>query len=233
MLPLKIIDLGTAPYAETCALQKALLLKRKLGDIGDHLILVEHPNVLTIGRRGLADNILIDSGSLKKEDLSVIRADRGGDITFHGPGQIVAYPIFDLRDHDKDIRIFLSQLESVMALTLKMYSIKDDKDNGCTGIWVNSEKIGFIGIGVSGWVTYHGISLNVNTDLRYFSMIIPCGIKDAKITSMKKILAGHVDIGPLKRALIDNFCEVFNFERSYSQEDAAMAFAEAAGSGHQ
>lgn len=231
MKPLKVIDLGIAPYGKTYSLQKAILSAKKRGDLCDCLILVEHPNIFTIGRKDSQDNVLIDSALLKNEALDVIYADRGGDVTFHGIGQLVAYPIFDLRNHIKDVRAFISRLEKVVSLTLKLYGIESDKSCEYTGVWVNGEKIGFIGIGLSNWITYHGISLNANVDLRYFSMIKPCGIDGVTVTSLEKILNRQIDIGLLKQAMVENFCEVFGFERCCDGEDAGVAFAAASSPG--
>lgn len=225
MMLLNVIDLGITSYNETYFLQKELLSRKRQGDTGEYLILVEHPNVLTMGRKGSKNNILIDDRSLENEGLDIIYVDRGGDITFHGIGQIVAYPIFDLRRHIKDVRLFIKQLERVISLTIKAYGIDADKDSGPTGVWAKGEKLGFIGIGLSNWITYHGISLNANVDLRYFSMIRPCGIEGVTVTSMEKLMRRHVDIDSVKRLMVENFCEVFNLERCHDRKDAAMALA--------
>lgn len=226
-----VIDLGVAPYDEIYRLQKAILAEKKAGDKCDYLIFVEHPNVFTIGRNGSEDNILAGSSFLKNEGLEILHTDRGGDITFHGIGQIVAYPIFDLRNHAKDIRLFIRQLERVIAITLECYGISVDEKKSYTGVWTESSKIGFIGIGLSSWITYHGLSLNANVDLRYFSMIRPCGIKCVRVTSMEKILNKPVEINFLKQLMIEKFCEVFGFEECCNSENAAMAFAAASAAG--
>ncbi|MDD5680841.1 MAG: lipoyl(octanoyl) transferase LipB [Candidatus Omnitrophica bacterium] len=227
MTPLKVIDLGTASYNETYFLQKEILSGKKRGDACEYLILVEHPNVLTIGRSGSKDNILVEDSALKNESVDVVYTDRGGDITFHGTGQIVVYPIFDLRHHAKDVRLFIRQLEKVISLTIKAYGIETDEDKEHTGVWVKGEKIGFIGIGLSNWITYHGISLNANVNLRYFSMIRPCGIEGITVTSMENILHRRIDIEPLKKLLVETFCEVFSLERCTYNENASVAFAAA------
>jgi lipoate-protein ligase B len=241
MKHLTVIDIDVIPYVDAWALQKDIVARKKAGIASDYLILAEHTNVLTIGRRGsltpvrpLGDlsrvnNILADEISLKEEGLEIIYTDRGGDITFHGPGQIVAYPIFDLRSHGKDIRLFIQQLEKVIALTLKIYGIEADKENKYTGSWIGGRKIGFIGIGLSNWITYHGISLNANTDLRYFSMIRPCGIDGVEITSMQKILGRYIDPIFLKNVIVEKFCEVFSFGDHTFAEDAFMAHTDPAG----
>ena len=232
MNTLRVIDLGIMSYGETYGIQKEMLSGKKRGDFCDYLILVEHPNVLTIGRKSSKNNILADDASLKNEALDIIYTDRGGDITFHGTGQVVAYPIFDLRNHAKDVRLFIERLERVISCTLKTYGIESDSGSEYTGVWTKGSKIGFIGIGLSNWITYHGFSLNANVDLRYFSMIRPCGIEGVSVTSMKKILRRRIDIEPLKRTIIGNFCEVFNFGKCYDREDARVAFAAASSCGN-
>lgn len=224
---INVIDLGISSYSETYYLQKAVLAEKKSGLDCDYLVLVEHPNVFTIGRRSSEDNILTDSSFLKNEGLKILHTDRGGDITFHGIGQVVAYPIFDLRNHAKDVRVFIRQLERVVTMALEGYGINAGGNRGYTGIWAGDSKIGFIGIGLSNWITFHGLSLNVNVDLRYFSMIRPCGIKGVTVTSMKKILNRDVEINPLKQLMIEKFCEVFNFRECQNSKNAAVAFAAA------
>ncbi|MDP3788885.1 MAG: lipoyl(octanoyl) transferase LipB, partial [Candidatus Omnitrophota bacterium] len=208
-----------------------ILAEKKSGEGCDYLVLVEHPNVFTIGRKGSEDHILADRYFIKNEGLKILHTDRGGDITFHGIGQVVAYPIFDLRNHTKDVRVFIRQLERVITMTLKGYGIDTDGNSSHTGIWAEGSKIGFIGIGFSNWITYHGLSLNANVDLRYFSMIRPCGIEGVTVTSIKKILKRPVEIDSLKQLVIEKFCEVFNFGECCNSKNAAVAFAAASAAG--
>jgi lipoate-protein ligase B len=231
MTTLKVIDLGMAPYREAYSAQRAILAEKKRGDTRDYLVFVEHPNVFTIGRKGSTDNILVDRDPLRDEALDIVYADRGGDITFHGAGQVVAYTIFDLRNHVKDVRLFIRQLEKVISMSIKTYGIKPDRDSEHTGVWVKGEKLGFIGIGLSNWITYHGISLNANVDLRYFSMIRPCGIDGVSVTSLEKILSRRVGISSLKQSIVEHFCEVFNFGQCHYREDATLALTAASASG--
>mgnify|MGYP001616573677 CR=1 FL=1 len=228
---INVIDLGISPYSETYCRQKAILAEKKSGMDCDYLVIVEHPGVFTIGRKGSENNILADRSFMKNEGLEILHTDRGGDITFHGIGQVVAYPILDLRNHTKDIRLFIRQLERVITMTLEGYGIGADKNKDYTGVWAEGSKIGFIGIGLSNWITYHGLSLNANVDLRYFSMIRPCGIEDVTVTSMKKILNRPVEINSLKQLIIEKFCEVFNFGECCNSKNAAVAFAAASSSG--
>ena len=213
MKTLNIIDLGIAPYEDAYFLQKKIVRDKKLNRCEDCIILVEHPNIFTIGRSGSRNNILIDEDFLNDNGLKIIEVDRGGDITFHGIGQLVAYPIFDLRNHIKDVRLFIRSLERIFELTISEYGLVANREKSYTGLWVNRNKIGFIGIGISNWITYHGISINANVDLKYFSMIKPCGIDNLKISSLQKILNRDIDINLLKDILIERCCEVFGFER--------------------
>lgn len=224
------IDLGILSFEETYILQKKILEKKRCGTRDDYLIFVEHPNIFTIGRTGSEKNILVNRDFLNRNGIKVIKTDRGGDVTFHGIGQLVCYPIFDLRNHFKDLGLFIEKLECVLGLALSDFGIDAVRDGEFTGIWAGGEKIGFIGIGVSSWITFHGISINANVDLKYFSMIRPCGIDGLKVGSMQNILKARVDIGFLKNSIYKKFCEVFGFDNSslYS-ENAFLAQEETAG----
>lgn len=224
MKTLAILDLGTLSYEDAYFLQRKLLSEKKLNKSGDYLLLVEHLNIFTIGRLGSRENIISDERLLNESGLRIIEADRGGDITFHGFGQVVAYPIFDLRNHTKDVRLFIKNIERVLELAVSAFGITADREKRYTGLWVDGEKIGFIGIGVSNWITYHGLSINANVDLKYFSMIRPCGIENLKVSSLQKILNKDIDLAYLKNILAEKCCEVFGFEHSYRcPEDAFMA----------
>ena len=214
MKTLNILDIGIAPYEDTHFLQKQILRKKKRSRCEDYIILVEHPAVFTIGRSGSKDNILVREDLLSENGLKVIEIDRGGDITFHGPGQLVAYPVFDLRNHVKDIRLFIKNLERVLELTMYEYGFAADREKKYTGLWTGGGKIGFIGIGISNWITYHGVSINANVDLKWFSMIKPCGIDNLRVTSLREMLGRDIDINRLKDTFIEKCCEVFDFGRS-------------------
>jgi lipoate-protein ligase B len=209
---LGIIDLGTSSYEKTYELQRSLVANKKSNECEDYILLVEHPNVFTIGRRGSRKNVLVGEGVLAKNDLKIVDADRGGGITFHGIGQLVIYPIFDLLKHDKDVRRYIKSLERVLELAVSNYGLAADREKKYTGLWVNGKKVGFIGIGVSHWISYHGISINANVDLTYFSMIKPCGLNNLKVSSLKEILNRQIDFCSLKNIFIKNFLEVFGFE---------------------
>ncbi|MEA3305811.1 MAG: lipoyl(octanoyl) transferase LipB [Candidatus Omnitrophota bacterium] len=228
MKPLNVIDLGVCSYKDTYAIQKKILAEKKIYDYGDFLILVEHPNVFTIGRSGSRKNILADEDFLKKEGIDVIETDRGGDITFHGIGQLVAYPLFDLRNHGRNIRLFIEKLERLLILVVSGYGIKACGGRKHTGVWIGGGKIGFIGIGISNWITYHGASLNTNVDLKYFSMIKPCGIDGLSVTSLKDCLNRRIDPAFLKKSISEKFCEVFGFDIPYSCKEEAFVAPERA-----
>ncbi|MBU4304673.1 MAG: lipoyl(octanoyl) transferase LipB [Candidatus Omnitrophica bacterium] len=179
-----LLYLSTIDYGRALLVQKELHKKRCTGDIPDTLIFCEHPTVITLGRRAARENILVSEEYLRCHNIPVISTDRGGDVTLHAPGQIVAYPIFDLKRIGKDIRLFLRKLEEVMLSFLYEYGIYGQRVDGRTGVWIEDRKIGFIGIAISKWVSYHGISVNVNADLNFFRLIYPCGIKDKLVTSL-------------------------------------------------
>ncbi len=193
-----ILDLGVIDYEEAYRIQKDMVNRRKLGEIEDSIIVAEHPSVFTIGRTGNKANLLADEDSLKRNNIKVLRVDRGGDITFHGPGQVVLYPILDLKTRGRDIHLYLRDLEEAVIIALENYSVVAKRISGRTGIWVGGEKIASIGIAASNWITYHGLSLNVNVDLAFFSMIYPCGLRDIKATSLARILGRELAMAEVK-----------------------------------
>jgi len=197
MNDLALIDLGLKDYQETLELQYQLLEKINNGEVSDTLILVEHPHVITVGRKGHENNIL-------QRDLPIIEVERGGDVTYHGPGQIVGYPLINISEK-KDVNRFLRKLEDILILTLKDYNIEAEVKDKHTGVWINGKKIASIGVSFKNWISYHGFALNVSTDLSYFSKINPCGLASSVMTSMEKILNREVDIYSLKAKLWKNF----------------------------
>lgn len=205
-----IIDLGLTAYKRAYAFQKERAEELKSKRPGGFLIFTEHRPVFTLGRFAKRDNLLIDEESAKSRGIDIIKTDRGGDVTFHGPGQVVVYPIFNLTEIYRDVHRFLRDLEEVVILTLAEFKISPFRFKGRPGVWTDKGKISSVGIGVSRWVTYHGIAVNANVDLRYFEMIHPCGFKDIKVTSMKDILKKEVDLDALKNKLSECFCQVFN-----------------------
>lgn len=207
-----VIRLGLCDYPEACRLQKDLLSRRISKSIPDTLVILQHPPVFTIGRKGGLDNLLVSPGELARKGIEVHRADRGGDITYHGPGQVVAYPILDLGRHGRDILLAISMYEEAVIRLLAGYGIEGRRIAGCPGVWVGSEKISSVGIGISNWVTYHGFSININNDLEPFSYIYPCGIRDRGVTSLSRALGGEVDEMDVVERLARAFGEVFRLD---------------------
>ncbi len=210
-MKLQILDLGRNPYKETWDFQKKLHNRRYKGEIPDTLILVEHPHVYTLGKNAQENNLIAGSQFLKNKGVEVVDVDRGGDITYHGPGQIVGYPIFNLKDHDIGIKKYVDQVEAVMIQTCADYDITAERISGLTGVWVGTNKIAAIGIRVSKWTTYHGFALNVETDLSLFRGIVPCGIVDKGVTRMCD-LNENAEMKSVKERVIAHFQQVFGFD---------------------
>jgi lipoate-protein ligase B len=208
MRELKIIDLDLVEYKEGLKLQK-LFEEKSLNGKTDFLLLLEHYPVITIGKSGKKSNILIDEKELKDKGISVYHTNRGGDVTYHGPGQLVGYPIFNLRFYKKDVRWYVKSLEEILIRTLYEYKIKAEMVPKLIGVWVNNKEIASIGVRIRKWITSHGFALNVNNDLKPFSYMIPCGIKDIEITSMKEVLNRKVDMSYLKDIIVEKFREIF------------------------
>jgi lipoyl(octanoyl) transferase len=182
----EVRDLGRLGYAEAYTLQKGLEGRRKLGEIPDQLLIVEHPHVITMGRNGHLQNLLAQPEVLERAGISFFPTDRGGDITYHGPGQIVGYPIFDLREWKRDVVAFVRTVEQAIIDALGSFGIAGERVENATGVWVDGAKIAAIGIHISRWVTSHGFALNHKTDLSYFQYIIPCGLTKP-VTSMERL----------------------------------------------
>lgn len=214
MSTLDIYELGTVPYEKALEYQESLLAKRIAEKIPDSLILLEHPPTITTGRKGNTGNLLVRKEYLEKHGVSFIHASRGGDITFHGPGQIVGYPILNLKNHEMDIRKHLRSIEEVIIRTLGDFEIEGRRIDGVTGVWVKRSKIASIGIAIRKWVTYHGFALNVSTNLDYFELILSCGITDVRITSIGSWLGNEesIEMDDVVRSVIKNFMGVFGFE---------------------
>jgi lipoyl(octanoyl) transferase len=179
-------DLGVMSYAEALTIQKELEAQRKRGEIPDHLLIVEHPHVITLGRNGHLDNLLASPEVLARAGISFHHTDRGGDITYHGPGQIVGYPIFDLREWKRDVVAYVRAIEQAIIGTLDDFDIPAGRVPGCTGVWADGKKVAAIGVHISRWITTHGFALNHTTDLSYFQYIVPCGLTKP-VTSMHSL----------------------------------------------
>jgi lipoate-protein ligase B len=186
------VDLGRRSYLETWQLQHRLVAMRQRDDIPDVLLFVEHSPTYTLGRSGKREHLLIGEEGLAAMGADFVETDRGGDITFHGPGQVVGYPILDLRRWAADVHAYLRALEEVLIIALGRFGVEGDREPGLTGVWHSSGKIAAIGIRVSRWVTSHGFALNVATDLEYFHRIVPCGIVGRGVSSMESVLEAPV-----------------------------------------
>jgi len=204
--------LGIMEYAQGLKLQEALTQARKAGAAPDTLLLLEHPHVITLGRNANRNNVLLDSFSFAEREIELFHIGRGGDVTYHGPGQIVGYPILDLRPDRCDIHRYVRDIEEVMIRACRDYSIKAERISGLTGVWVGDEKIGAIGVRISHWITSHGFAFNVNTDLGYFSSIIPCGIADHGVTSLERLLGRKLELRQVEDRLIYHFADIFERE---------------------
>lgn len=210
--------LGRTKFLDVWNLQREIVSRKKNGEIGDVFILNEHEPVYTIGKAGSENHLLATDTELRFRGVEIIPIDRGGDITYHGPGQLVGYPIIDLNNYYLDIHRYLRDLEDVIILTLKNFDINAKHDPDYTGVWVGNDKVAAIGIKVTSWITMHGFALNINTDLSYFDRIIPCGIFHKGVTSMRSILDRELDINEVVKILLKNFEKVFNCKIIYISE---------------
>ncbi|MBA3319765.1 MAG: lipoyl(octanoyl) transferase LipB [Gemmatimonadales bacterium] len=215
MSPLRIEDLGCRPYAEVLELQRELRRRRIEGELDeDVLLLVEHPPVITLGRGTRTSSLPISPAELRRHGVEVFEVERGGDVTFHGPGQLVGYPILDLRGHRQDLHWYLRSLEDVLIGALGHFRIEADRNPGLTGVWTAGRKIASIGIHVKQWVTLHGFALNVTTDLDRFDLIVPCGIRQVVMTSVAAELLRADSEGlmaEVRERVAGSFCDVFGY----------------------
>lgn len=207
MRDLEVRRLGRVSYAEALELQRALVEDRRAGRIGDVLLLLEHPHVITLGtRREVARaNVLATTERLAALGVELHETGRGGDVTYHGPGQLVGYPILDLKPDRADVYNYVRNLESVMIRASARFGVEAGRIEGLTGAWAGGSKIGAIGVRISRWITSHGFAYNVNTDLDYFNLIVPCGIRDHGVTSLARELGRPVEMAEAEQAVIDEF----------------------------
>ncbi len=212
MRKLHYCNIGFIDYNEAWQLQKDVLEARSNNLIEDTLFLLEHNNTYTLGKIADKKHLISSEKFLNDNKISVYEIDRGGDITYHGPGQIVGYPIISLNDWQKDTHKYLRALEEVIIKTCGSYGLKAERNEKYTGVWVENRKIAAIGIKVKKWVTMHGFAFNVNTDLSLFKGIIPCGIEDKEVTSVKKESGKSIDIEQVKENLLLNFKKVFDYK---------------------
>ncbi len=211
MRNIEIRRLGLMPYADALALQRSLVEERRVGTIGDQLLFVEHPHVLTLGVRGDGGrgHILATPEVLAARGVAVYETGRGGDVTYHGPGQIVGYPIVDLNPDRRDVHRYVRDLEEVLILTAADYGIRAERVAGLTGVWVGREKLAAIGVRIARWITSHGFAFNVTTDMEYFDLIVPCGIADRGVTSLSRLLGRDVQRADVEDRIAAHFRQAF------------------------
>lgn len=203
---------GVVGYAEGLRLQRERVFSRKAGTTADTLLLLEHPPVYTLGRNARRENILVPAKKLRSLGAEVFETDRGGDVTFHGPGQLVGYPILDLKQHRRDLAWYMHSLEEVFIRVAQEFGIESGRIADARGVWIGHDKLVAMGVHVSRWVTSHGFAFNVNTDLRYFDWIVPCGLRDKGVTSLEKILGQPAPMEIVTEHVIHHFGAVFGME---------------------
>jgi len=219
-----ILDLGLIDYAEAWALQKRIVAARKADAMEDVLLLCEHPHVITLGRNGKREHLLASERVLRQRGVEFHATDRGGDITYHGPGQIVGYPILNLAEIRRDVVWYVRTLEEAMIRATAEFGIEVGREAGKTGIWARTasgaaEKLAAIGVHISRWVTSHGFAYNVSTDLRYFDLIVPCGISDRKPASLEKLLDRRVERAEAAPRIVRHLGGVFSLEMRETARD--------------
>ena len=205
---LDVVCLGRRKYDEVWEKQKELVDQRRFEAVPDTLILVEHDPVYTLGKNSNEDHLL----QSRDKHVPVYQIERGGDVTFHGPGQLVGYPILDLHHHRLSVSWYMRTLEEILIQTLGQFGIESQRREGLTGVWVREEKIAALGVRLSRWISMHGFALNVNTDLKFFDGIIPCGIFEYDVTSMSQILGKEVSLVEVEETLVTIFCLLFSFK---------------------
>ena len=219
------VDLGRRGYEEALALQRRLVAARQEGCVPDVLVFVEHPPTYTLGRSARREHLLVDAATLDKLEASLIETDRGGDVTFHGPGQLVGYPIVDLKSWKTDVHEYLRALEALLIDAVREFDIQATREEGLTGVWHPRGKLAAIGVRVSRWVTSHGFALNVATDLEYFKHIVPCGIFRRTVSSMENVLEEPVARGPVRDAVSRAFARIFDRDVREAHEADLEVFA--------
>jgi lipoyl(octanoyl) transferase len=205
--------LGRLPYAEGLALQAELVAARQARLVPDTLLLLEHHPVFTLGRNARAEHVLFPTEELRQRGFEVFETGRGGDVTYHGPGQLVGYPILDLSPDRQDVHRYVRDLEEVMIRACRDLGVGGTRVAGRTGVWVGEEKVGAIGVRLSRWVTSHGFALNVSNDLAPFSLIVPCGIRDRGVTSLERLLGRPVSLPAVADRVADHLSDVFGHQR--------------------
>jgi lipoyl(octanoyl) transferase len=226
---LRVLRLGRIRYAEALSLQEDLVRQRQAGEIPDTLLLLEHEPVFTLGRNARAQNVLFPAEQLRERGFDVHDVGRGGDVTYHGPGQVVGYPILDLAPDRCDVHRYVRDLEEVMIRTCGAYGVAAARIPGLTGCWVGEDKIGAIGVRISRWVTSHGFAFNVSPEaLAPFRLIVPCGIRDKGVTSLESLVGRPLAIPDVMDRLADDLAAVFGRERRPAEAPAAAAYSPSA-----
>jgi lipoyl(octanoyl) transferase len=203
--------LGRVPYAEALTLQEGLVAQRRSGSIPDTLVLLEHPHVITLGTASSMDHVLVDETERTERSIELFETGRGGDVTYHGPGQLVGYPILDLNPDRRDLHRYLRDLEEVLIRAVATWGVEAYRAEGLTGVWTAGGKVAAIGVRVSsGWITSHGFALNVHTDLSFFRTIVPCGIPDREVTSLARETGREVGLEEVRGAVVRAFAAVFD-----------------------
>jgi lipoyl(octanoyl) transferase len=210
--------LGRVGYAAGLELQRQRVAQRKAGEIPDTLLLLEHPHVYTLGRNAREGNLLVSRERLAALGAEIFETDRGGDVTYHGPGQLVGYPILDLTRHRRDLAWYMRSLEEVFVRAAGDFGIEAARLPGCPGVWVGNAKLVAMGVHVSRWVTSHGFAFNVSTDLGYFNHIVPCGLRDKQATSLEKLLGRRVEVEKIAPRVVEHFGAVFGLEMTVRQQ---------------
>jgi lipoyl(octanoyl) transferase len=218
MRELEVRRLGLVPYDEALAMQRQLVEERRAGRVPDLLLLLQHPAVITLGVKGDGGraNIVATDERLAELGIAVQETGRGGDVTYHGPGQIVGYPILDLKPDRCDVHRYVRDLEEVMIRVCADYGVTAGRIKGLTGTWVGAEKIGAIGVRLSRWITSHGFAFNVSTDLDHFKLIVPCGISDRGVTSLERATGRRLPFNDVEDAVVRNFQEIFDRQRIHA-----------------
>lgn len=218
MKPCRSVWLGRLPYARALDLQKRISALRQADRVPDTLLLLEHPPVITLGKVAKATHLRASAETLRRRGIKVLKVDRGGDITYHGPGQLVGYPILNLQDHRKDVKWYLERLEETLIDCLAGHGVAAGRRPGFTGVWVGEEKIAAIGVRVERWVTRHGFALNVNNGPEGFDLIIPCGISDGGITSLRTLLGRELELPHVAACVAKSFGRTFNLDVAHENQ---------------
>jgi lipoyl(octanoyl) transferase len=213
---LEVRRLGLVPYEESLALQTALVDDRRGDRIPDQLLLLQHPPVITLGvkTRGSRAHVIASAEHLSERGIGVHEAGRGGDVTYHGPGQVVGYPIINLKPDRCDVHRYVRDIEEVLIRTAASFGVRAERAAGLTGVWVGRDKLAAIGVRISRWITSHGFAFNVSPDLSHFGLIVPCGIQDRGVTSLSRLIGQNVAIAEVEDALVQQFLSVFDRQAS-------------------